>query len=481
MVEPLRLVTPGEYPPALINVEAEAAFLGGLMIGNEYVDQAAERVAVEDLYEPLHQRIYACILSEVAAGRSATPPLLRNHFVHDEEMEQLGGPAYLGALTGSSAAVIGIWEFAKQISDLAKRRRLFDEMKSLSNDVVMLTDNPVEQLVDRIDGALSSALQRSTTTRSMTIAQAFDRTLQQIDDEASGVGPQGIKVDGLDDFNQLTGDLRRGEVMILGGRPSMGKTATALGITLGAARAGNGVLFISLEMRVEELLSRAITDLIYDPGNSPSFDSVRRGKFNAFDRERIGKARHDITDWPLIFTDPPTLSIGRLAMMIRRYQRQMAGKGQKLDLVVIDYLGLVKGTDKRAKRYEEVGEISRILKQVAKECDVALIVLAQLNRECEKREDKRPQLSDLRDAGDIEQDADIVMFVYREEYYLERSEPEAGDKKRGDWELAMGAARDRIELITAKTRNGRIGKRKCYFFGAHQAVRGSAFMKDQYQ
>lgn len=478
MNAPLRLVQAREYPPALVNVEAEAALLGAMMTNNGLVDQVAERVSADDFHEGFHRNLYTAILSTVAAGSAATPPLLRNHFIGDPDFQELGGMAYLARLTGSPSILIGIWDFAKQVVDLAKRRRLLDEMQMLTGDLTALTDNPVEQLVDRIDNALASALQRQQTTRSLTIAQAFDLTLQGIEDEAAGKGPQGIRVEGLDDFNVLTGDLRRGELMYLGGRPSMGKTAVALGITLGAARAGNGVLFVSLEMRVSELMVRAITDLIFEYGNSPSFDSVRRGKLNAFDRERIAEARSRIADWPLIITDPSTLNIGRLAMMIRRYQRQMEARGQKLDLVVVDYLQLIKGNASKTKRYEEVGDISRTLKMVAKECDVAMVVLSQLNRECEKREDKRPMLSDLRDAGDIEQDADHVMFVYRDEYYLERSEPDANDRKRSDWELAMGAARDRIELISAKVRQGRIGKRLCYFFGAHQAVRGSNFMRD---
>jgi replicative DNA helicase len=474
----LSLIHFQDYPAALFNLEAEAGFLGALMANNGFVDQAAERVGVLDLYSELHQRIYQAILSEVSCGRHATPPLLRNHFVGDEEYEQAGGFGYLGDITGDRAAVLGFWSFVQQIADLAKRRRLLDAMRTLQGSVAAITDNPVEALVDEIDNALTEALQRTETTRSMTIARAFDHTLQQIEDEAAGLGPQGIRIEGLDDFNHLTGDLRRGELMILGGRPSMGKTALALSATLGAARAGFGTLFISLEMRVEELMARAITDLIFEHGNSPSFSDVRRGKFGAFDRQRISETRTQLENWPLVITDPPTLSAGRLAMMIRRYQRQMAGRGQQLDLVVIDYLGLIRPAGKNKNRYEDMGEISRTLKRVAKECNVALLVLAQLNRECEKREDKRPQLSDLRDAGDIEQDADVVMFVYREEYYLERSEPEATDKKRTEWENAMGAARDRVELILAKARQGKIGKRLCYFFGAHQAVRGSTYFKD---
>lgn len=480
MPEPLRLVQSTEYPPALVNLEAESALLGALMCHNSFVDQIAECISVDDFLSGVHRRIYSAILSEVANGRSASPPLLRNHFIGDDDYERAGGISYLSNMTANSAAVVGVWDFSKQIAELAKRRRLLDEIQTLQDELVTLTDNPIEGVVDKIDLALSRALHRNETTRSQTIAQAFDATLKAIDDEALGLGPQGIAVADLDDFNQLTGDLRRGEVMILGGRPSMGKTAVALSVTLGAAKAGFGTLFISLEMRTGELMGRAITDLIFDYGASPSFRDVRRGRFNEFDRQRIREARETIAEWPLIITDPSKLNIGRLAMMIRRYQRQMAAKGHKLDLVVVDYLGLIKASDKRMDRYQAVGDISRTLKEVAKECDVALIVLAQLNRECEKRDDKRPQLSDLRDAGDIEQDADTVMFVYREQYYLERSEPDAHDKKREAWEIAMGAARDRVELIAAKVRNGQVGKRLCYFFGAHQAVRGSQFFKDRH-
>jgi len=466
------------YPDALVSVETEAALLGALMIDNGLVDRVAERVGAEDFAEGVHEQLYSLILSEVSAGRMATPPHLRPLLAGSDQFEEVGGVGYLARLTGSGGLQIGAMDFARTVADLAKRRRLYDQMQALTADLGRLPDNPVEELVERIDNALSASLQRSQTTRSLTLPAAFDKTMQAIEDEAAGIGPQGIRIDGLADFNQLTGDLRRGEVMVLGGRPSMGKTALALSLTLGSARAGFGTLFISLEMRVEELMTRAITDLIFEYGDSPSFDSVRRGRLSAFDKQRIADVRAKVDSWPLVITDPPTLSIGRLAMMIRRYQRQMAAKGKTLDMVVIDYLGLIRGNDRRAKRYEEVGEISRTLKQIAKECDVALIVLAQLNRECEKRDDKRPQLSDLRDAGDIEQDADIVMFVYREQYYLERAEPDAADKKREQWEVAMGHARDRIELIAAKVRQGRVGKRLCYFFGAHQAVRGSSYMKE---
>lgn len=457
-------------PPAVVgNAEAEAALCAAMMVDNRVIDAVADLVSAEDFSDEFFGHVFTVALREHALGKAVTPPTMRPFF--DES-----GFKVLAGLTGGNVSVVGARDFARQVADLGKRRRLIAGFQETALDAAK-SEIPIEKVIEQADTAMSAALQRTSLVSTLTLAQAFDRTLQEIDDERDGKGPQGIRIAGLEDFNELAGGLYRGDLMYLGGRPSMGKTALALRIALGAAEAGNGTSLISLEMKAGQLTTRAISDLIFDLGKSASFESVRRGRFSMYDRETIAEARARIDAWPLIITDPPSLNIGQLAMGIRRQRRQMAALGQSLDLVIIDYLGLIKGRDSRAKRFEEVGDISRTLKMVAKECDVALVVLAQLNRECERRDDKRPMLSDLRDAGDIEQDADHVMFVYRDEYYLERSEPDAHDKKRGDWEIAMGHARDRIELITAKARNGRIAKRNCYFFAQHQAVRPSDFMR----
>lgn len=466
-----------ETQQPLASVEEEAALLGALMREASLVDPIADRVTADDFFEPLHGRIFTAILKLHAEGRIASPITLRPYFHDDPAIKELGGPAYLVTIMGTSGAeIIGARDFARSVADFAKRRRLIDGLVGVIGDA-RSADVAVDKLVEAADGALTKALSRTQAVATVSLAQSFDTTLQAIEDEAAGLGPQGIHIDGLSDFNELTGDLRRGELMYLGGRPSMGKTALSLGIALGAAKTGNGVSMISLEMRAAELTTRAMTDLVFDYGQDcPTFEQVRRGRLSDKHRELLRLARRQIDQWPLLITDPPSLNIGRLSMEIRRQRRRLLASGQKLDLVIVDYLGLIKGSDQRAKRYEEVGEISRTLKQVAKECDVAMVVLAQLNRECERRDDKRPMLSDLRDAGDVEQDADHVMFVYRDEYYLERSEPEPHDKKRGDWEIAIGHSRDKIELIAAKVRNGRVGKRTCHFFGRHQAVRASDYL-----
>lgn len=471
------------YPDRLIGVENEAALLGAMMYQNDTIDRVSDIVSSADFYEPCHRLIFEAMLDVTASGKSANPLTLRPYVDGDPMYDPLGGGMhYLVTLSnGSPAAIVGTYDFAKAIADLAKRRRLLDEIRALTADLEYQVENPIESLVDRVDTALSTALSRHQSVSSMTLANAVKHTLQGIEDEANGLTPRRILVDGLHDWNVLTGGVRPGNVVILAGRPSMGKTATAISLALATARAGHGTLFISLEMEIQELTGRAISDLVFQFGNAPTLNSILSNKLNMIDRRRIAEAQDRIADWPFVMTDPPSLKIGRLAMMIRRYQRQMAAKGHALKVVFIDYLGLIQ-PDKRVNRYEDVSEISRSIKRIAKECGVAIVVLSQLNREVEKREDKRPQLSDLRDSGDIEQDADAVIFVYREQYYLERSEPDHDHKSRGAWEEAMTAARDRVELIAAKVRGGKVGKRNCYFFAAHQAVRGSNYMiEDQAQ
>lgn len=456
-------------------VESEAVLLGAMLIDNRMVDRVAELVRSDDFFEPLHGRLFDLIVREVSQGHGASIKLIYPHVEQDPSLIELGGMSYLSSLVTSSGVLIAAIDSARQIADFAKRRRLYDELTGLLADAREDLEHPVEALVDRVDSALNNALQREHTARSLTFAKAFDSTLKAVAAEARGEGPTGLAVAGFDDWNTLTGTMRRGEVIILAGRPSMGKSAVGLSAALGAARAGHGTLFISLEMSVEELTKRAIADVIFEPYMSASYSNVQKGAFTKWDHDRIADVREEIETWPLILHEDAGLKIGRLAMMIRRYRRQMVARGQTLDCVFVDYLGLVRSDVSKQKRYEEVSEVSRTLKSIARELNVAMIVLAQLNREVERRDDKHPQLHDLRDSGEIEQDADTILFVYREEYYLERNKPDEGDKKRPDWDIAIGIARDRLELISAKVRKGVIGKRVCYFFAAHQAVRSSNF------
>jgi replicative DNA helicase len=462
-------------PSPLCAIESEVVVLGSLLLDNRMVDRVADILSADDFYEPFHGRLYDVIVREVSQGRGASITVIRPYIENDPALDELGGISYIGRLVASGAVLFACVDCAKQIADFGKRRRLYDQLGGLVADSHDDLDTPIQSVIDKVDAAMNVALQRDAVAQSMTFGRAFDVTMAEIEAEARGDAPTGLTIDGFDDWNVLTGTMRRGEVVILAGRPSMGKTAVGLGAALGAARAGHGTLFVSLEMSVIELTKRAITDVIFEPYRSASYANVQKGDFSVYDRARLAEAREKLEAWPLILHEDAGLKIGRLAMMIRRYQRQMIARGQKLDCVFVDYLGLIRSDSAKQKRHEEVSEVSRTLKTIARELNIAMVVLSQLNREVEKREDKRPQLHDLRDSGEIEQDADTILFVYREQYYLERSEPNPDDKKRADWEIAMEASRDRLELISAKVRKGSVGKRNCYFYGAHQAVRSSNF------
>lgn len=471
---------PAQLPDALHDVQTEAVVIGVMMNDAARIDAFADRVRAEDFHEPVFGAVFDMIVREHSAGRPANALAIGSLLRGNPIADAMGGPGFVARLTSDPLILLTNASAASRVADLAKRRRLYAELQILIGELTTATEDPVEELVGALDATLAESLQQATTVKSVSLAKAFDETLDLIDREARGEIPKGVEIAGLDDWNQLTGGMRAGEVTIIGARPGMGKTAVALAVATGAARNGHGTLLVSLEMKTEELVKRSIADLLWDyDERAPHFEHVKKGYFNEFDKQIIDGVRARIKDWPLILTDPSKLKIGRLAMSIRRYQRQLSSKGQRLELVVLDYLGLIKPDERGAGRYEAVGEISRTIKEVAKECGVHIVMLAQLNRDCEKREDKRPQLSDLRDSGDIEQDADNIVFLFREEYYLEKSEPPKDDKKRSEWEEQMGFARDRIEIIAAKRRNGKTGKRLCWFFAERQAVRGSSFSRAQ--
>jgi replicative DNA helicase len=462
----------------LANIEAEAALLGALMLHNDLLPVAAARVVADDFIEPLHGEIYDLIVKLVAAGSLATPITMRPHFVDHFAMAQLGGPGYLAQLTGNQGALIGAKDFAEQIADLSKRRALLVALDDARARVLDCGED-LQETVAEIDGAMSTAIRSENDVKSRTIAKAWDSAMVSIDAISAGTAPVGWWIDGLSDWNNLLGGMRPGNLIILAGRPGMGKTALAIGVAVCAARAGIGTDFFTLEMSEEELLLRAISDVCFDyDRGSFTYSALQRGKLNAVDRSRIDDARQMINEWPLRFYEPPSSKIGRIIIEMRRRKRAATAKGLLLDIFVIDYLQLMRGDKDRDNKSVEVGEITRDLKLAAKELGVAVILLSQLNRGVEQREDKRPQMSDLRDSGSIEQDADAIIFVYREQHYLEASEPPVGHKSRDAWETSLQACRDRVELIARKVRKGKTGTKTCQFFLAHQAIRGSNFFTE---
>jgi replicative DNA helicase len=485
MAEPIRLVPPSggtEPPPPSLprNIEAEAALLGALMIDNRLVEDVQARLRPDHFHEPVHARIYEAILRLADRNMVANPVTLRPMFDADEGMRELGGPSYLGHLTGSGAALIGARDFAGQIYDLALLRELIGvgrEMVELALDTSESVD-PKSQ-IEAAEVALYKVAEEGGEQGSVkTFGQATKMAVEMAERALNSGGHLSGITTGLDSVNSRIGGLHRSDLLILAGRPGMGKTALATNIAFNAAQrfmrdkedgieegksVGAPVAFFSLEMSADQLATRILSEQ-----SGISSENLRMGKISQVDFRNLARAAAELETLPLYIDDTPGLTIAALRTRARRLKRQRG-----IGMIVVDYLQLLQGSGKAkdGNRVQEISEISRGLKTLAKELHVPVLALSQLSRAVEQREDKRPQLSDLRESGSIEQDADIVLFVYREEYYVQAHEPkrpidgddaktfEAHDQWARDMERVFGLS----ELIIAKQRHGATGKVKLKF------------------
>jgi replicative DNA helicase len=367
--------------------------------------------------------------------------------------------------------------YLDHLADLSRRRHLTRALVEVREDIAD-TGLPLDQSAAAIEMALSAALFSTTAREAVGIADAWNEAIAHARAVGAGDVDRGARIARLLEWNDLTGGMSPGELILLGGRPGMGKTAVSLAVARCAAEAGHGVLFVSREMSVAQLMPRLIADMLFEAGSSATFDDVRSGRLSEQDLVRAAEIGARIASWPLMFEEPPRLNVSRVQSLIRKHQRRMAATGTKLVLVVIDYLGLLEPPQKRSNREQEMGDTSRELKIAAKATGTTILALAQLNRAVEQRDDKRPHLADLRDSGSLEQDADTVVFAYRAEYYLRQAEPDPADmKKRQAWEVEMGAATNRLELHAAKVRQGPTQRRKLHFFAGRQAVRSDDFYR----
>jgi replicative DNA helicase len=498
MASPLTLIEspPAPEAPALPqNVEAEAALLGALMIDNRLAEDIQMKLRPDHFYEPLHARIYEAILKLIDRNMIASPVTLRPMFEADEEMKELGGPAYLAQLTGSGAAIIGARDFAGQVYDLALLRALIGVGRELVEHALDTSEDvdPKSQ-IESAEAALYRVAEEGGGEGSVkTFAQATRLAVQMAEKALNtGGGLSGITT-GLDSVNAKTGGLHHSDLLILAGRPGMGKTALATNIAFNAARrlvrdledgieaersVGAAVAFFSLEMSSDQLATRILAEQ-----SGISSENLRMGKISQQDFRNLARAAAELESLPLYIDDTPGLTIAALRTRARRLKRQ-----RNIGFIVVDYLQLLQGTGKGGNdnRVQEISEISRGLKTLAKELNVPVLALSQLSRAVEQREDKRPQLSDLRESGSIEQDADIVLFVYREEYYVQSREPkrpmEGDDAKVHDahqeWARDMERVYGLSELIIAKQRHGATGKVKLKFEA--KITRFSDYIEDSF-
>lgn len=457
----------------LVNIEAEQYLVAALLYDNGMVDRVADRLSSEDFGDLFLSRVYSAIVQEVSGGRVANPVTLKTILQSDPDFDAAGGLSYLVGLAGSGA-FYGVQDIAADIIQLSAKRRLVEGLRA----TIETASDPspevkVADLIDSADAAIVGAVDVREGMHQPTGAECIAEVLSGFDEPWGGV--RSGKIGSLDD---LTGPLKPKQLVIMAGRPGMGKTAVAVSYAIGAAQQGYGTLFVSLEMGSTELGARMAADLCHNINGGVPFENIRDNNVKPFERKLIMEARDNIKSAPLRVIDTGKITLSRLAMMARRYKRHMAAQGQSLDLLIVDYLQLVHPDGKARSAYEAVSEVSRGLKQIAKDLNITVLALAQLSRSVEQREDKRPMLSDLRDSGQIEQDADSVIFLYREEYYLQRDKPkEEYGQKAETWISMMQAASNKIDFILAKRRNGRVGDSWGYFFAEYQAVRGNDFYK----
>ncbi len=465
--------THAESQPLPHNIEAEQALLGALMVNNDVYDRVSGIVQAEHFFDPVHARIFDVAAERIKKNALATPVTLKAFLEDDAGLNELGGPAYLARLAGASISLFAAKDYAQLIYDLAIRRELILIGQVIAEKAARMDvdSEPRDQIVEA-EQVLYQLGEQGKVDKGF---QSFRRALTDAVNIANAAylrdgGLAGISC-GLVDMDKWLGGLHNSDLLILAGRPSMGKTSLATNIAFNIAKAykkgkkndgsegavqGGVVAFYSLEMSAEQLAARILSEAARVPS-----EQIRRGDMTEDEMRRLIEAAQQLENCPLFIDDTPALPISTIAARARRLKRQHG-----LDVIFIDYLQLARPASNRSEgRVQEVSEITQGLKAMAKELNVPVVALSQLSRQVESREDKRPQLSDLRESGSIEQDADVVMFVFREEYYHERLEPQQNDPKYAEWQTRMGELHGLAEVVIGKQRHGPVGTVRLAFEG----------------
>lgn len=463
----------------LSNPVAEAALLGALMIENKLVVEFADIVRTDDFKEPVHGRIFSAMMRLVARGKRADAMTLRPIFQHDQDCDH---GAYLDQLVDNPAAVAGAAAIARQVSDLAGRREARDALHHAMEALATDFDRPVGEIVGAVEQAVWAAEGRVSVVEELDagdmVGLAIDRD-ERINDDPASVGTGNALIS---DIDKAIGPLEGTQYSILAGRPGMGKTAAAMSAALGYAINGAPVLYIIGESSNEQVGLRATSDLSFAmfKRQAVTHERLKKGGLNPGERQVLAKVQERAKLLPIRFVNTGRVDIRRVYSLAARHRAMWAARGHKLALVVVDHIGLFDATDadgRPIQGFEKMNTVSRTLDRMKKDFDVHVLALSQLNRKVEERTDKRPMLSDLRDSGSLEQDADNVILLYRDEVYLREAEPKRGEMKGGkdlyaEWELEMRAAEGKMDMNFAKTRHGPTSKRTVNFFGKFYAVRG---------
>ncbi len=437
------------------NIEAEQAVIGSILVTNEIFDEVNTIVSNINFYDPMHQKIFDAIENMIYKGMLANPITLKNYF--ENEKDELNVPEYLVKITKFSTSVRQAIEYSKIIYDMYVRRELIKISEKIIDDA---KENDLESngqnIIENSEKLLYDLAEKGSFNSSLI---KFDDAMKQTIEMASAAyknegGIVGVPT-GLRDLDDRLGGLHQSDLIIIAGRPSMGKTSLATNIAFNAAQkiqensSKSSVAFFSLEMSSEQLSTRIISEQAKIGSND-----IRRGRISDEQFDRFLETSKNISELPLFIDETPAISIAAMSNRARRIKRLHG-----LDLIVVDYIQLMKGSfNNKDGRVQEISQITQGLKAIAKELGIPVLALSQLSRQVEQRDDHKPQLADLRESGSIEQDADVVMFVYREGYYLQRKEPREATVEHAEWQAKMNEVAHLAEIIIGKQRHGPIGK-----------------------
>ena len=436
------------------NIEAEQAVIGSILVNNEIFDEISTIISNINFYDPMHQKIFTAMESLIYKGMLANPITLKNYF--DDDKEGFNIPEYLVKITKFSTSKRQTTEYSKIIYDMFVRRELI-KISEQTIDTAKLNDlnTSGQTIIENSERLLFDLAEKGSFNSTLV---KFDEAMKQTIEMASAAynndeGIVGVPT-GLRDLDDRLGGLHRSDLIIIAGRPSMGKTALATNIAFNAAQKlqdsgrKSSIAFFSLEMSSEQLSTRILAEQSRIKSND-----IRRGRISDEQFDKFIETSKNIAELPLYIDETPAISIAAMSNRARRIKRLFG-----LDMIVVDYIQLMRGaTNNRDGRVQEISQITQGLKAIAKELSIPVVALSQLSRQVEQRDDHKPQLSDLRESGSIEQDADVVMFVYREAYYLERKEPRPATVEHAEWQAKMNEVSNLAELIIGKQRHGPTG------------------------
>jgi len=447
------------------NIEAEQSLIGSVLVNNDIIDEISNIVSAGKFFDPIHRKIYEVIEGLNNKGMIANPITLKNYFENDSGLSEVGGIDYLVKLTRFSSSIKQAIDYAKIIHEMYVKRELIfisDGISDQANDDQI--EKTGENIIEDAEKSLFDLAERGNFSQTfLKFNQAVDKTIEMATlAMKSDQGIVGVPT-GLTDLDEKLGGLHKSDLVIIAGRPSMGKTALATNIAFYAAKnmqennEKGSVAFFSLEMSSEQLSTRILSEQA-----RISSHEIRTGKASEETLNRYIETSRNIYDLPLYIDETPAIAISTLSNRARRIKRLFG-----LKLIVVDYIQLMKTNSNRMDgRVQEISEITQGLKALAKELNVPVVALSQLSRAVEQRDDKKPQLSDLRESGSIEQDADVVIFVYREQYYLEKKKPKEGSIEFAEWQSKMSDIHGAAELILGKHRHGSTGVVHVEFEGA---------------